>query len=328
MLSVGCLPLCGSYPFFLLTLDDGPARLSRLIYSGVTMSDGISSTVTLAPEEGPRHRGSAQGLGTDHSGLPDDFDTRHALMEARRTGAVGLVHSWEIVTAVDGPGTRMTLFMSGCPLRCQYCHNPDTIQMKEGTLERVEDIIAKVKRYKRIFKASGGGLTISGGEPLFQIAFTRRVIRAVHEAGIHIAVDTSGYLGSRLTDEDLDNIDMFLLDVKSGDPETYKRVTRRELQPTIDFGNRLAAKGKRVWVRFVLVPGLTDDPDNVEKVADIIEKWKGSVERVEVLPFHNMGRDKWHEMGWEYTLENTRPPSRELTESVRDRFRARGFTVY
>ena len=292
------------------------------------MSDGINSPVVVAPSEGPRIRGTAEGIGGAHSVLPDDAEGRSRLFAARRTGDVGLVHSWELVTAVDGPGTRMTLFLSGCPLRCQYCHNPDTMEMRTGTLETAEDIIAKVKRYRAVFRASGGGLTISGGEPLFQIAFARRVFTACHDAGIHVAVDTSGYLGSRLTDADLDSIDLFLLDVKSGDPDTYRHVTGRELQPTIDFGDRLAAHGKKIWIRFVLVPGLTDDPENVGKVCDIVSRWKDSVERVEVLPFHNMGRDKWHELGMHYNLEDTKPPSPEDTEAVRDRFRARGFTVH
>lgn len=289
------------------------------------MADGITGVVHLNPEEGEKVRGAAAGLGTDN-----DLDgyTRPELMQARRSGDVALVHSWELVTAVDGPGTRMTMFMSGCPLRCQYCHNPDTMEMKVGTLERIEDVVKRIKRYKPIFKASGGGLTISGGEPLFQIAFARRVLKEVHDAGIHTAIDTSGYLGARLRDEDLDNIDLVLLDVKSGDEETYKKVTRRELQPTIDFGDRLNAIGKPVWIRFVVVPGLTDGPENVANVAKIVSRWKSNVERVEVLPFHNMGADKWHELGYPYTLEDTKPPKPEDVEKIREVFRKEGFVVY
>ena len=289
------------------------------------MADGITGVVHLNPEEGEKVRGAAAGLGTDN-----DLDgyTRPELMQARRSGDVALVHSWELVTAVDGPGTRMTMFMSGCPLRCQYCHNPDTMEMKVGTLERIEDVVKRIKRYKPIFKASGGGLTISGGEPLFQIAFARRVLKEVHDAGIHTAIDTSGYLGARLRDEDLDNIDLVLLDVKSGDEETYKKVTRRELQPTIDFGDRLNAIGKPVWIRFVVVPGLTDSPENVANVAKIVSRWKSNVERVEVLPFHNMGADKWHELGYPYTLEDTKPPKPEDVEEIREVFRKEGFVVY
>ena len=289
------------------------------------MADGITGVVHLDPQAGEKVRGAAAGLGTDNS--LDDI-TRPELMEARRTGDIALVHSWELVTSVDGPGTRMTMFMSGCPLRCQYCHNPDTMEMKVGTLERIEDVVKRIKRYKPIFKASGGGLTISGGEPLFQIAFTRRVLKEVHDAGIHTTIDTSGFLGTRLRDEDLENIDLVLLDVKSGDEETYKKVTRRELQPTIDFGDRLSAMGKPVWIRFVVVPGLTDSPENVRNVAEIVGRWSNNVERIEVLPFHNMGADKWHELGYPYTLEDTKPPKPEDIEAIRDVFRAKGFTVY
>jgi len=221
----------------------------------------------------------------------------------------------------------MTLFLSGCPLRCQFCHNPDTMEMRTGTLEKVEDVVARIRRYKRVFGASGGGLAISGGEPLFQIAFTRRVLQEVHDAGIHTAIGTSGYLGSRLTDEDLANIDLVLLDIKSGDEETYTEVTTRELQPTIDFGDRLAAAGKPVWVRFVLVPGLTDAPENVESVADIVARWP-NVERVEVLPFHNMGADKWRELGMNYRLADTKPPTAESLAATREIFRSRGITTY
>lgn len=288
--------------------------------------DGTSGVVTLEPEQGERVRGVAAGLG----GLStDDLEiTRPELLDARRTGDIGLIHSWELVTAVDGPGTRMTIFLSGCPLRCKFCHNPDTMEMKEGTLERIDDVVKRVLRYKAVFNASGGGLTLSGGEPLFQIAFTRRLLQEVHDAGVHTTVDTSGFLGARLTDEDLDNIDLFLLDVKSGDPATYEDVTARQLQPTIDFGDRLHAKGKPVWVRFVLVPGLTDAEDNVQRVADIVARWKGTVERVEVLPFHNMGADKWEKIGLNYELKDTAPPSQESVEHVRSIFRSRGLTVF
>lgn len=293
------------------------------------MADGLNKPVTVAPSDGPRTRGIAGGLGFNEDDVADLDDlTRTELLDARRTGDVGLVHSWELVTAVDGPGTRFTLFMSGCPLRCLYCHNPDTFFMKEGTLERADHIMDRITRLRPVFKASGGGITISGGEALFQIAFARRILRDTHAAGIHTCVDTSGFLGSRLTDEDLDTIDLFLLDVKSGDEETYKRVTGQDLQPTIDFGDRLEAAGKRVWARFVLVPGLTDARENIENVANIIARWPNSVERIEVLPFHNMGRDKWDSLGYDYELADTPPPSRESIEAAMAIFESRGFETF
>lgn len=284
------------------------------------MGDGIAAPVTLPRCDGERVRGAAEGLGMP-AVLPHD---RTELLTAQRDGSVGKVHSWELVTAVDGPGTRMTLFLSGCPLRCQYCHNPDTMTLNKGTVEPVEDVVKRIKRYKTVFKASGGGLTISGGEPLFQIEFTKRILKEVHDAGIHTCIDTSGFLGARLSDEDLENVDLVLLDVKSGSESVYHEVTSQALQPTIDFGDRLSRLNKPVWVRFVLVPGLTDDPENIANVADIVARWKNNVERVEVLPFHNMGADKWKALHMQYNLADTKPPSEESLQNAVEIFRSRG----
>lgn len=244
-----------------------------------------------------------------------------------REGKLGSIHSWELVTAVDGPGTRMTVFLNGCPLRCKYCHNPDTFLMKDGQPVELDELLRRIKRYRRMFKATGGGITLSGGEVLMQQKFAANVLRGAKEMGIHTCIDTSGFLGKVVDDEMMADIDLVLLDVKSGNEETYKRTTDRALQPTIDFGDRLDAAGVEIWVRFVLVPGLTDDPENVEQVADICARWTHSLTRVEVLPFHQMGRDKWHNLGLEYELENTEPPSREAVERARDVFRKHGLFV-
>lgn len=289
------------------------------------MADGVTGIVTLTPTSGEKTRGVAAGIGGTAFGA--DL-TRPELLQLRRQGDVALIHSWELVTSVDGPGTRMTLFMSGCPLRCQYCHNPDTMEMKTGTLERLEDVLKRVLRYQAVFNASGGGLTISGGEPLFQIEFTRRLLEQAHAAGVHTCIDTSGFLGSRLTDDDLDNLDLVLLDVKSGSERVYKEVTSQSLQPTIDFGDRLSVKGTPVWVRFVVVPGLTDAPENVAEVVDIVSRWKTNVQRVEVLPFHNMGADKWRGLDMPYALDGVKPPSTESMTVIRQQFRSAGFDTY
>ncbi|MFI2102191.1 pyruvate formate-lyase-activating protein [Isoptericola sp. NPDC019693] len=249
-----------------------------------------------------------------------------------RSGELGSVHSWELVTAVDGPGTRLTVFLSGCPLRCLYCHNPDTLAMKDGEPVLADDLLARVARYRGIFTATGGGLTLSGGEVLMQPAFAARVLRGAKELGVHTTLDTSGFLGANATDAMLEDTDLVLLDIKAGDEETYRRVTGRSLAPTLRFGRRLAERGVKVWVRFVLVPGLTDDPENVAAVArhaaDIEAVRPGTVERVEVLPFHQMARDKWAELGRTYELGDTEPPTPEATEGVRDVFRAHGLTTY
>lgn len=289
------------------------------------MTDGI--TGEAAPEardfEVPRVAGSGiDGLAP----APELSRSEHFAMV--REGTLGSVHSWELVTAVDGPGSRMTLFLAGCPLRCLYCHNPDTFAMRNGEPVTLDGVMERVLRYRRIFQVSGGGLTISGGEPLMQPAFVTSILREAKKHGIHTAIDTSGYLGSAISDKNLENLDLVLLDVKSGLPETYRALTSRELQPTIDFGDRLAELGTRAWVRFVLVPGHSDAPENIDALGTIVAAWP-NVERLEVLPFHQMGRDKWETIGATYELDGVRPPSNDDTEAVRQRFRELGVqTVY
>ncbi|HEY0214915.1 MAG TPA: pyruvate formate-lyase-activating protein [Cellulomonas sp.] len=271
---------------------------------------------------GSHHRATAGTAGLEVSGA--DRSEKFAQM---RAGELGSLHSWELVTAVDGPGTRLTTFLSGCPLRCLYCHNPDTMEMRRGEPVQADELLRRIGRYKAVFDVTGGGLTISGGEPLMQPAFVSRVLRGAKELGVHTAIDTSGYLGAHCTDEMLDDLDLVLLDVKSGIPETYKKATGRELQPTLDFGRRVAASGTEIWIRFVLVPGLTDAVENVDAVADYVATLS-TVSRVEVLPFHQMGQDKWAALGMKYELDGVQPPSPELVARVRDQFRDRGLTVF
>jgi pyruvate formate lyase activating enzyme len=283
--------------------------------------------------EAPAAAGNGRaGAGLD--GLEIADVERAERLAAMREGLLGSVHSWELVTAVDGPGTRLTVFLSGCPLRCLYCHNPDTLAMKDGKPVTADEILARVARYRAVFRATGGGLTLSGGEVLMQPAFAARILRGAKELGIHTTLDTSGYLGSHATDAMLDDTDLVLLDVKSGDPETYRRVTGRELEPTLAFGERLAQRveGPEIWLRYVLVPGLTDEVDNVAAVARYAASLEairpGVVARVEVLPFHQMGRSKWEAIGRTYELDATPAPTPQLVERVRALFRARGLTTY
>jgi pyruvate formate lyase activating enzyme len=254
-------------------------------------------------------------------------DEELAASEEIHDNSTGSVHSWDLVTGADGPGTRMTLFTAGCGLRCQFCQNPDTWRMKDGVRHTVDEVMERVTRYATIMKVTGGGLTISGGEPLLQAKFVMSVFRRAHDLSIHTALDTSGLLGARLSDDDLNYIDLFLLDIKSGIPETYKRVTGRPLQPTLDFANRLSRLGKTMWVRFVLVPGLTDAPENVEAIAEFVATLDG-VARMEILPFHQLGRAKWEATGEPYLLENTQPPSHELVARVKGQFEAHGLKVW
>jgi pyruvate formate lyase activating enzyme len=287
-----------------------------------------------APEAAPREAAQCPVVTLDDPEYGDDKvrltlspEVRHQELEALRTGAVASVHSWELVTAVDGPGTRLTIFLAGCPLRCQYCHNPDTLNMRDGAITTIDEVMERIRRYRTVFAATGGGVTLSGGEPLMQPAFVTRVFEECRALGIPTALDTSGFLGRRASDRLLKNTSLVLLDVKSGLPDTYKTVTTRELAPTIEFGDRLAELGVPAWIRFVLVPGLNDAVENVEAAADIVERWP-NVERVEVLPFHQMGEDKWQRLGREYTLHGVQPPDEALQQRVRDQFRARGLEVH
>lgn len=293
---------------------------------GTLTSDGVTGEYRPRPIELEVPRLRPAGRGTAGIASAGEM-SHHEHIAAVRAGHLGSVHSWELVTGVDGPGTRLTVFLSGCPMRCLYCHNPDTMFAAKGDPVLLPDLVARVRRYRGVFRATGGGLTVSGGEPLMQPAFLGRLLREAQELGVHTAVDTSGHLGDNASEELLDDVDLVLLDIKSGLPDTYRRTTGRELEPTLRFARRLTERGTEVWLRFVLVPGLTDAVENVEAVADVAAGMP-NVSRVEVLPFHQMGRDKWATLGLDYRLADTPPPSPELLERTRGQFRARGLTTY
>lgn len=241
-------------------------------------------------------------------------------------GAFGYCHSYETSSRYDGPGLRVVLFVSGCLLRCTYCHNPDTWHLKDGTYVSADQVLRRLRDFVPALVPLGGGLTISGGEPMVQLAFTRRIFAGAKELGLHTAIQTSGFLGDRADDSYLSNIDHVLLDIKSSDPDTYRRVTGRDLAPTLRFAERLASLSKPVWVRFTLVPGETDDPANVDGIARFVAPMK-NVEWVEVQPFHQMGAFKWKAMGLDYKLADTPTASRELVDRVIGQFRAAGCQV-
>lgn len=240
----------------------------------------------------------------------------------------GFLHSIETLGTVDGPGIRYVVFLSGCSLRCKYCHNPDTSFVRRGKETTASEVVADIVRYAGFLRGSDGGVTISGGDPLFQIEFSRAILQGCKDAGLHTAIDTSGALGADADDAYLDLVDLWLLDIKSGDPATYRRTTGGELAPTLDFAERLAARGKKAWLRYVLVPALTDADENVRLVADFSAR-VGIFERVDVLPFHKFGAFKWKELGLKDPLANTPEPTREQVLRAQEIFRAAGFrSVY
>jgi pyruvate formate lyase activating enzyme len=257
-----------------------------------------------------------------HVGISPDAPDEGQLQDDAQ-GAFGYAHSYETASRYDGPGLRVVLFVSGCLLRCSYCHNPDTWHLKDGTYVSAQHVIDRLRGFAKPLRDLDGGLTISGGEPMVQLAFTRRILAGAKEMDLHTAIETSGYLGDRVDDEYLSCLDLVLLDIKSSDPSTYRSVTGRDLAPTLRFAERLAAIGKPVWVRFTLVPGFTDEPANVDGIARFVAPMK-NVEWVEVQPFHQLGAFKWKAMGIEYKHANTPTPSPDLIERVIEQFRTAG----
>ncbi|MFJ5778883.1 pyruvate formate-lyase-activating protein [Streptomyces sp. NPDC093094] len=240
-----------------------------------------------------------------------------------RTTTAGRIHSWDLSTGVDGPGTRFVLFVSGCPLRCLYCANPDTWHMRDGRETTVDEVMAEIGKYRAFIGTAGGGVTVTGGEPLLQPAFTGEVLRRCKEAGLHTALDTSGFLGARADEALLSATDLVLLDIKSFDIGTYRKLTGGGLAPTLSFATRLDRLGVPVWIRYVLVPGWTDDATAVDGLGAFLAGL-ANVERVDVLPFHKLGAHKYDALGLPFPLRDTPVPDPGLVERVREQFRDHG----
>ena len=250
-----------------------------------------------------------------------------AVKKALTSGDMGFLHSFTTGSTVDGPGVRLVAWTAGCHWRCLYCHNPDTWNMINGMPVTIDRAIEEVSKYRHGLKVMSGGLTISGGEPLMQDRFVVRLLTAAKRMAVHTAMETNGHLGERLTDEELEQIDLVLLGVKTWTPERHLHLTGKDIGPTLEFGRRLSRLGRKIWIRFVLVPGLTDNPQNVEQIAQYAAEL-GTVERIEVLPFHQLGRYKWKELAINYSLKDVQPPTNEMLERACEQFRAVGLTAF
>lgn len=251
-----------------------------------------------------------------------ESDVRTALA----TGDMGFLHSFTTGSAVDGPGIRVVAWTAGCQWRCLYCHNPDTWTMTNGMPVTIATATAELRKYRRGLTAMAGGFTLSGGEPLMQDRFAVKLLTAAKGMGIHTALDTNGGYGDRLSDADLEAIDLVLLDIKAWDSEHHRRLVGMDNVPTLEFARRLAARRLPIWVRFVLVPGLTDDADEVAHIA-AFAAGLGNVQRVDVLPFHQMGRHKWERLGIDYALNDVKGPSTDTVDRVLTTFREAGLNA-
>ncbi len=233
----------------------------------------------------------------------------------------GRIHSFESFGTVDGPGIRYVVFLQGCPLRCQYCHNPDTWGAG-GAEYSAEQVVSQALRYKNYF-GEKGGVTVTGGEPLLQIDFVIELFTLLKEKGVHTCVDTSGITfrkGDATCVEKhkklLEVTDLFLLDIKHIDDEKCRKLTGQSNENTLAFAEFLSENGKAVWIRQVLVPNITDDEDDLLKTRAFIDTLK-TVERVEVLPYHTMGAVKYEKLGMAYPLEGVQAPSKEKVMSAK-----------
>lgn len=216
------------------------------------------------------------------------------------------IHSFESLGAVDGPGIRFIIFFQGCHLQCKYCQNRDTWNPKLGELYNLQQLIDKILKYKNYFIASGGGVTVSGGEPLLQAEFIIELFKELKKHNISTAIDTSGMF--KLTDKIkqlIDLTDLFLLDIKSIDDETCKYLTGFSNKLELEFAQYLSDNNKDIWIRQVLVPGITDKEEDLYKLKKFINGLK-TVKKVDLLPYHDLGKFKWTNLGLDYPLENIR----------------------
>ncbi|NDV68113.1 pyruvate formate-lyase-activating protein [Dysgonomonas sp. 25] len=233
----------------------------------------------------------------------------------------GLIHSFESFGTKDGPGIRFVFFMQGCPLRCLYCHNPDTWGMNDYVYELTpEEAFREVEKVKGFVK---GGVTVSGGEPLLQADFVLELFKLCQQAGMHTALDTSGFILNDKVKQVLEYTDLVLLDIKHINPNKYKTLTSKPLEPTLRFFDYLRDINKPVWLRYVLVPGYSDDEKDLHDWAKHVSQYP-NVARVDILPFHQMGIHKWQKIGADYKLENVEPPTQEEIEKTENIFKEYG----
>lgn len=240
----------------------------------------------------------------------------------------GRIHSFESMGTVDGPGLRYVVFVQGCLMRCKYCHNPDTWELEEGMLKSPEEIVAEAKKYKMFMRSSGGGITVTGGEPLLQAEFLGELFALCKAEGIHTCLDTNGFAAhlDETLDRLLDNTDLVLLDIKHIDDERHRELTSVSNKKTLRFANYLNSRKQPMWIRHVVVDGYTANVESAQLLGEFLQDFD-SVERIELLPYHELGKHKWSIMNLEYPLPDTRPPSVDILQQMKETLEGFGFSV-
>lgn len=253
---------------------------------------------------------------------PGRTSSRRICKEVIMSETKGYIHSTESFGSVDGPGVRFVIFVAGCPMRCQFCHNPDTWNMQVGEEKSPDELLTQALRYKSYWK-DGGGITVSGGEPLLQMDFMIELFRKAKEKGINTTIDTSGAPFTREEpffgkfNELMKYTDLLLVDIKHIDDEQHKILTGHTNENILDMAQYLSGIGKPVWIRHVLVPERSDNDEYLKKLYDFI-KTLNNVKKVEVLPYHTFGEYKWKELGYEYPLAGIDPPTKERIKNANE----------
>lgn len=224
----------------------------------------------------------------------------------------GKIHSIETMGLVDGHGIRVVVFFQGCALRCKFCHNPDTWTTDGGKEYTPEDLVKKIERFKTYFASSGGGVTFSGGEPLRQPEFLLKVLKLCKQKGINTCIDTAGY-GFGDYNEILEYTDLVLFDIKHFTKEGYKNITLMEIDESLKFLEAMKENHTKMWIRHVVVPGLTDDEEHLRKLKEFVDRIP-NVEKVELLPYHMLGVNKYESLGIKYPLEGVKAMDKELAK--------------
>lgn len=229
----------------------------------------------------------------------------------------GHIHSIETCGTVDGPGIRFVTFFQGCLMRCLYCHNRDTWDLHGGKEVTVEDLMKEMLPYKHYMEASGGGVTASGGEAILQAEFVTEFFKECHKHGIQTCLDTNGYVRkhTQVIDDLIDETDLVMLDLKQLNDDIHQKLVGVSNQRTLDFARYLNKIGQRTWIRYVVVPGYSDDDASAHQLGEFI-KDMSNIEKIEMLPYHELGKHKWTAMGEEYKLEGVEPPSKETMERI------------
>lgn len=239
----------------------------------------------------------------------------------------GRVHSIETFGTVDGPGIRYIIFFQGCPLRCKYCHNRDTWKPNCGKEYTSDELVQDIVKYQSYMQFSGGGVTASGGEATLQADFVAELFAKCKELGIHTCLDTAGFVDIEKVDKLLDYTDLVLLDIKHIDNEKCKKLTGVGNEKALKLAKHLDERNIPVWIRQVLIPGITDDQADLEKLGQFISTLN-NVDRVEFLPYHGMWIHKWENMGFEYELKDVQEPTAEEVKRASDIVESFGVEVH